>query len=166
MKQEEKKFRLRLNLFDGIVLLLVLAVGGFLAWQALAPKAEGGVTAPTAQTLQYTIRLKETLEGTGQLVQSGDKLVDAVKNFELGQVVSVTTAPATRPTFDQEDQTIRDTTVPGKEDIEIVVTASATSNDAQLLVGGGFEVRTGTQIYVKGPGYMGSGYIIAIERGA
>lgn len=166
MKQEEKKFRLRLNLFDSIVLVLALGVGAFFAWQALAPTPDGGGETSSAQTLQYTIRLKEVLAGTGPLMQPGDELVDAVKNFPLGQIVSATTLPATRPVLEEATATVRDALVPGKEDVDVVVTAPATATDAQLLVGGGYEVRVGTQIFVKGPGYMGSGYVIAIERGA
>ena len=34
MEQNNGKFRLRLNLFDGIVLIVALAVGAFLLWNA------------------------------------------------------------------------------------------------------------------------------------
>jgi len=34
---DQQKFRLRLNLFDSIVLLLALLAGGFLVWRAAAP---------------------------------------------------------------------------------------------------------------------------------
>ena len=39
MEQNTPKFRLRLNLFDGIVLLIVLAVGAVVLWTALKPQA-------------------------------------------------------------------------------------------------------------------------------
>ena len=39
MEQKTPKFRLRLNLFDGIVLVLALAVGAFLLWNAMKPAA-------------------------------------------------------------------------------------------------------------------------------
>ena len=37
MEQNRPKFRLRLNLFDGIVLAVALAVAAFLGWMALNP---------------------------------------------------------------------------------------------------------------------------------
>lgn len=40
MEQNKSNFRLRLNLFDAIILILVLAVGGVLAWLALRPAAQ------------------------------------------------------------------------------------------------------------------------------
>ena len=39
MEQNKPKFRLRLNLFDALVLVAVLAVGAFLLWNALKPQA-------------------------------------------------------------------------------------------------------------------------------
>ena len=39
MEHNTSGFRLRLNLFDGIVIVLALAVGAFLAWTALKPAA-------------------------------------------------------------------------------------------------------------------------------
>ena len=39
MEPNTPKFRLRLNLFDGIVLVLALAVGAFLLWRAVKPAA-------------------------------------------------------------------------------------------------------------------------------
>ena len=35
MEQHNQKFRLRLNLFDAIVLIIALAVGAFVLWNAL-----------------------------------------------------------------------------------------------------------------------------------
>lgn len=165
-EKKEGKFRLRLNLFDLIVLLVALGIGGMLLWNRLAPQQQGGAIAPSQVSIQYTICLRNTLTGTGDLVESGDALVDAVKNYKLGNVVSSSVGPALSSTLDEESQTMYMAEIPGREDIEIVIEAIATENDAQLLVDGGYEVRVGEQIFVRGPGYLGSGYIIAIERGA
>ena len=45
MEQNNHKFRLRLNLFDAIILVAVLLVGAAAAWIGLR---SGGETAPTA----------------------------------------------------------------------------------------------------------------------
>lgn len=42
MEQNTPKFRLRLNLFDGIILIAALAVGAFLLWNAGKPQAQPG----------------------------------------------------------------------------------------------------------------------------
>ena len=164
--EENKGFRLKLNLFDGIVILLALAVGAVLLYMNLKPAAPAGDTsAPAAATTQYTIRLQKTLPGTGELIEAGDALVDVVKNFELGTVVSATVMPATDSIINEEAKAYVTAEIHGYEDIEIVVESSVTYGEENILVGSGYKLRVGEKIYVRGPGYLGSGEVYAIERG-
>ena len=164
--EENKGFRLKLNLFDGIVILLALAVAAVLLYMNLKPAAPAGDTStPAAATTQYTIRLQKTLPGTGDLIESGDALVDVVKNFELGTVVSATVMPATDSIINEEAKAYVTAEIPGYEDIEIVVESSVTYGEENILVGSGYKLRVGEKIYVRGPGYLGSGEVYAIERG-
>ena len=163
MEPKNTKFRFHLNLFDGIVILAALLVAAFLLWNRLKPTAT--VAAPTASKVQYTICLKKVLEGTGELVKAGDALEDTVKNYELGQVVSAQTVPATKSVVDEGAQAYVTSEIPGYEDILIQVESSATITDEKVAVGGGYALRVGEAIYVRGPGYMGSGEVYAIERG-
>ena len=164
--EENKGFRLKLNLFDGIVILLALAVAAVLLYMNLKPAAPAGDTsAPAAATTQYTIRLQKTLPGTGELIEAGDALVDVVKNFELGTVVSATVMPATDSMINEEAKAYVTAEIPGYEDIEIVVESSVTYGEENILVGSGYKLRVGEKIYVRGPGYLGSGEVYAIERG-
>ena len=41
----------------------------------------------------------------------------------------------------------------------------STYGDEKIVLGSGYEVRVGEKIYVRGPGYLGSGEVYAIERG-
>ena len=164
--EENKGFRLKLNLFDGIVILAALAVGAVLLYMNLKPAAPAGDTStPAAATTQYTIRLQKTLPGTGELIEAGDALVDVVKNFELGTVVSATEMPATDSIINEEAKAYVTAEIPGYEDIEIVVESSVTYGEENILVGSGYKLRVGEKIYVRGPGYLGSGEVYAIERG-
>ncbi|MBQ5927743.1 MAG: DUF4330 domain-containing protein [Oscillibacter sp.] len=164
--EENKGFRLKLNLFDGIVILAALAVGAVLLYMNLKPAAPAGDTStPAAATTQYTIRLQKTLPGTGELIEAGDALVDVVKNFELGTVVSATVMPATDSIINEEAKAYVTAEIPGYEDIEIVVESSVTYGEENILVGSGYKLRVGEKIYVRGPGYLGSGEVYAIERG-
>ena len=164
--EENKGFRLKLNLFDGIVILAALAVGAVLLYMNLKPAAPAGDTsAPAAATTQYTISLQKTLPGTGELIEAGDALVDVVKNFELGTVVSATVMPATDSIINEEAKAYVTAEIPGYEDIEIVVESSVTYGEENILVGSGYKLRVGEKIYVRGPGYLGSGEVYAIERG-
>ena len=55
MEHNTSGFRLRLNLFDGIVLIAALAVGAFLIWNRLTPAAP----IPAVPTTQDTVRSEE-----------------------------------------------------------------------------------------------------------
>lgn len=165
MEQNTHKFRLRLNLFDGIVLVLVLAVGALLLWSTL--RSSPAVTdspAATASTVRYTVRFQNWPEGNSALVQEGDILVDNVRNYELGQVVSFEVVPAVSRQLDHEGRKYVQTTYEGYEDILVTVEAPCTENDEAIVVGGGYEIRVGTVTYIRGEGYMASGPIVAIER--
>lgn len=164
MEQKETKFRLRLNLFDAIVILCALAVGAFLLWNRFKPYAASAGAGPAA-TIQFTVRLRRTLPGTGALINEGDLLVDVVKNFEVGTVVSSEVRPAVAAVLDENARTYVNAEIPGYEDIYIVMESGASISDERILVGSGYELRVGEAIYLRGPGYLGSGEVYAIERG-
>jgi len=163
MEQKKAKFRFHLNLFDCIVILAALAVAVLLVYSRMKPQETAD--APAAAKQQYTILLRKTVAGTGALVKQGDALVDAVKNFDLGRVVSSQTKPAVRSILNEDEGCYVTAEIPGYEDIYIVVESTSTVNDSQVLLGSGYEVRVGNDIFVRGPGYLGSGKVYAIERG-
>ncbi len=163
-KHEEQKFRFRINLFDAIVILIALAAGAFLLWNRFKP--ESTPLGPAPESIQYTIRLQRLVPGTAELMQPGDLLEDNVKNYELGTVVTTTSMPATRVLLNQMENRYVKSEIPGYYDVDIVVeSTTATVTDEAVQVGGGYTLRVGETIYVRGPGYLGSGVVYAIERG-
>ena len=163
MNETKTKFRLPLNLFDAIILLLALGAGAYFLWTTLAPE-DASITPTATREIQYTILLRGAVEGTGACVQPGDKLTDTVKNFKIGTVVSSTTGPAITSVLDEESRSVVNSVIPGLEDVRIVVSVTVTDSDSQFLADGGYEIRVGANAYVRGPGYLGSGFIVAIER--
>lgn len=164
MEQNNPKFRLRLNLFDGIVLVLALAVGAFLLWSTLKPASTAGADSPAAATVRYTVRFQRWIEGTGCLVQEGDKLVDNIKNYELGSVVSAEVVPAMSQQLDHEGREYVQTLIPGYEDVLVTVESPCSVTQESITLGGGYKLRVGGTAYIRGEGYMASGPIISIER--
>lgn len=164
MEKNTPKFRLRLNLFDAAVLVAAVAVGVFLLWRAVKPQAPVETAPEVTSTVRYTIRFQRWAEGTSALIQDGDALVDNVKNYELGQVVSSQAAPSESVALDQENRIYRQAVIEGYEDVLVTLESPCVSSDENIQVGGGFIVRVGVTAYVKGPGYMGSGPIVAVEE--
>ena len=164
MEQNTHKFRLRLNLFDAIVLIVVLLAGGVFAWLNLRSSQSDG-TAATSQTMRYTVVFQKMAQGDSQMIQAGDALEDAIKNYSIGTVVSVETKPAVTQVLDQTKRCYVDAKLEGYEDVYVTVESACTDNGETLLLGGGYDIRVGQTAYVRGPGYMGSGPVTAIERG-
>ena len=163
----EQKFRFKLNLFDGIVLVLCLCVGIFLAYTALkpapAPTEEPG--AVTTTTLRYTIKFQKMLEGTETLVEPGDTLMDNIKNYNLGTVVSTEVIPCTTRVEDHVNRQVVRAEVPGHVDLLVTVESDrATLGTDAVVLDGGYNLRVNSTAYIKGEGYMASGPIISIER--
>ena len=158
MEQHNQKFRLRLNLFDAIVLIIALAVGAFVLWNALKPQA-----AP-ASTVRYTIRFQGLAEGNGALIQPGDALEDTIQNYALGTVVSVESVPATTQILNQETRQYVQAQIPGCEDVLVTVESPCTISDQYLNLNSGYTIRVGGTAYVRGPGYVGVGPVVSIER--
>ncbi len=163
MEQKNEKFRFRLNLFDALVILAALAVAAFLIWSRMRPAA--APSAAPAQTVRYTLCVKRMMEGSGALVQPGDDLTDIVQNYPLGTVVSAEVVPASCYAIDEETLSYYKAEVPGREDVYIQVESAAEISESQVSVGGGYALRVGAAVRVKGPGYIGSGEVYSIERG-
>lgn len=158
------KFRLRLNLFDGIILLLAIGAAVFLLWKTMKPAAPVQSEPTATSTVRYTICFKRCLPGTGELIQAKDRITDNIRNYNVGQVVSAQAIPATYQVLDTQNRRYVWTNVDGYEDVLVTIEAPCVITDAAITVGGGYEIRVGSTGYFKGEGYMGSGPIVAIEE--
>lgn len=165
MEHNTPNFRLRLNLFDSIVILAALAVGAFLVWNQL--KAADSVPSdPGVQdTVRYTVRLQRWAPGTSALVEEGDRIADNIKNFEIGHVVAVEAVPARMQVLDHESRRYVWAEIEGMEDVLVTIEAPCVADKESITVGGGYEVRVGFTAYIKGEGYLGSGPIVAMKQG-
>lgn len=162
----KKNFRFKLNLFDGIVLVLALvavAVLGFLTLKPAAAPEEGG--AADASTVRYTVRFDAAIAGTGASITPGDVLEDSIKNYKLGTVESVEVRTARVKTHDEENKQVVYCDVEGLEDVYITVVASGTLGDDAVILDGGYNLRVNAVAYIRGEGYLGYGPVISIERG-
>ena len=163
----DQKFRFKLNLFDGIVLVLALCVGAFLGYTYLkpapAPAEEAG--AVTTSTVRYTVKFQKMMEGTETLVEPGDVLIDNIKNYKLGTVVATEVMPCTTRVEDHVNKQVVRADVPGHVDLLVTVESDrATLGADAVVLDGGYKLRVNTTAYIKGEGYMASGPIMFIER--
>lgn len=160
---EPKKIRLRLNLFDGIILALALIAAAVLAWLALnpTPTKEDNVT---RGTVQYTVRLSCVPEGFNSFVQVGDKVTDNIKNRPMGEITGIAVEPGKVSVNNMEARRQVLAKAEGYEDVLITIQASCEINPYGVTVEeDDCPIRVGEMAYLRGDGYMGSGMVEAIE---
>ena len=82
----------------------------------------------------------------------------------MGQVKDFETVPYKKLTPDYENNVFRDSVDPTSNTVLITVEANVTETDNAFAVDGQFIVRAGTEIFVKGEGFAGEGYIVKVNR--
>lgn len=161
---EQKKFRLRLSIFDGIILALALVVGAFLLWNAMKPQLPAEAPPASKSSVRYTVRIQRWIPGTSELIQIGDQLADNIKNYVVGEVTSVEAVPHRRRVLDQENLRRVWVETDQFEDVLLTLESPCEITDRAIILDGGFELRVGGTVHLRGLGYMGSGPVVAIEE--
>ena len=147
MAENKKKFKI--NFFDIVIILIVVCVGaGVYFFTHKSPPA-------ATKKLTYVVELN---------IRIGDDLTENTKNYNMGKVVDVETVPYSKITPDYENNAYVDSVDPYYSTVLITVEADVTETASSYAVDGQYVVRAGTQVFVKGEGYAGEGYIVKINR--
>lgn len=169
---EKKKIKWKLNLFDIVLLVVVLvAAAGLLAWKFAGSNQtvvdpDSGVSVPKGtHTVRYVVELEQLHEQTAQMIAEGDELYERTKKEFMGTVETVEVAPARTLTKNELEGTFQFVEVPERYNVTMEITAQAVESDEGIVLDSGLEVRAGTAVRVFGPGYYGAGYILSVERG-
>ena len=156
MERAEKKKKF--NVFDIIIILIILAIA------AGAYTFTHRTKAKETQLLRYSLELNECPEGFSQNIKIGDSLTDNVKNYHMGTITSVEARPCIRLGEDKVNGNMIESTIDGKETVILVVEANVIEDGPDFKVDGGYVIKAGKDISVKGNGYAGKGFILTIGR--
>lgn len=158
MAENKKKFRI--NIFDIVIILIVVCVGAGVYFLM----NRGTAVNSSTKKLTYMIELNNTTPGLEDYIRIGDDLTENTKNYNMGKVVDFETIPYTKITPDYENNRFADSVDPSHNTVLITVEANVTETASAYSVDGQFVVRAGTEIFVKGEGYAGEGYIVKVIR--
>ena len=161
MSSEKKKFQWKPNLFDLAVVVIGAAVMALILL-VLRPAAAG---VDRTQTMEFTVEVQNMPEGTWELVHIGDPIYDSSRKVQIGTVASVSSKPYTMSMAKADGSAVVDSVMPGYEVILLDIRTTMTIMSKEVQAEGGYTLRVGNGIYLNGPNYAGSGYIVAIERG-
>jgi hypothetical protein len=160
-----KKFKLKINALDVVIIILALALG-LAAYKLLNADRGGGDILAAGKTvkLRYTIELTNLLEGTGGLIKPGDDVMEIVEKHSVGTGAAVEISPYVRNAVDLTQGREILSEIPGREMARLTIDVTLTDTGRELTANG-LAIRAGIQLSVTGPGWGGTGYITGIERG-
>lgn len=164
MEKHSNNRRLRLNLFDIVILIVILALGAvFVLWQM--GWFTDGFREGETRTVRYTVELTGMKNGTAGEIQVGDTMTDTSLNAPMGTVVAVEVKPSTTLSKDLETGEYFETEIPEVETAIVTLEAECTESQELLTLSGGYVIRGGATVSLYGPGYFGEGYVLYVERG-
>ena len=160
----KQKFKLKINFFDLLIIVLVLALG-FVVLKL--SNADGGGTpvlsSGTPVKVRYTLEMFDLPESLMELIKPGDSLSEAVEKRFIGNVVSVDFGPCMTTSKDSYTGNLILTSKPGRCTATITVELDAVDTGSALDAAGFFP-RANFAPSVLGPGYASLGLITGIER--
>ncbi|MBE6956168.1 MAG: DUF4330 domain-containing protein [Ruminococcaceae bacterium] len=170
MRENQKKIKWKLNLFDIILIAVVLVAAGAFAAIKLGSSPSPvdpveGTPVQTPQSVRYVVQLEQVLPQTAELVEEGQHLYERTKKEDMGVIETVEVTAARTLTKNELDGTFHFVEVPDRMDVTMTLSSPATFSDSAIVLASGLEVRAGSSVRVLGPGYYGSGYVLQVERG-
>lgn len=163
MKIIDNKGRLfeKVSIIDVLILVVVIAAVGFV--YIFFVKGETQIqTSSDTQTVRYIAEIRDVNKALTEMPKVGEEVYNSSKNFYIGKVVAVEAQP---------NLEVKENTVDGSHDlfeqedryrVLITIEAEAAISDRYILVGSQY-VRVGEKLPIKGKGYAGLSYIVAVE---
>lgn len=161
---KSKKFKWKISIFDIIIIAIVIVAAVIF----LKLTNRGNVTPITntvSSTIRYKVELDYMIPGSAEMIKVGDELNDGTTNVYIGKVLEVDVAPTTASIKNSNTGEYFIQEIPEKYTATILIEAPCEITEQAITVNSSFLIRVGTSARVRGPGYAGTGSIIAIDRG-
>lgn len=153
--------KIRFNLIDLLILLLVAAVVFVLLYVFVFSDRQNDTAQVQYSTIQYVIEVQDVEERFENAVARGQVVQDAIQRKTIGNVVGVQASPFIKKTFDYENGKETVSPVENRLSMKITVEAQAIESDRAFTVDG-CEIRVGQQYSIMLPEFYGIGYCIEI----
>ena len=158
---EEKKKRVRFNLFDVIVILLVLivAIAAYLILNSSEESASG-----ESVSITYTLEFTGLEKDVAEAVSVGDEFYVTGSESSVGTVTAVEESPDTTLAYDLEEELVV------IQELSDTITLDITLEAEVLESADAFEtvdediIRVGSSLTVSNGKMMDTGYVVVIVR--
>jgi hypothetical protein len=160
MKLIDEKGKLfgKINIIDIAILLIIIGVGFFAVEYFLPSKDKGAVN----RKINYEIELLQSTREFADMVKLGDEIRESIKGDYLGKIVKTEIRPSSIITANTQEGRFIKTELPSMYDVIITLEADGLETEKSITAENQ-EIKVGKRVFVKGKGYAGSGYILAIH---
>lgn len=160
----KKTKKAHFNLFDVLLLLIFLAALALLAYIFLfrSSPAEAG---RENREITYVLETKEIREELRGLVQVGDKVVDTVAHYPLGEVINVQYSEMEYTGLDEATGEMVTSPYPNHIKVTVTVRATAQISDGSYSIGG-YRMSVGSKVYFRVPHFTETAFCTSLTEKA
>lgn len=152
----KKKF----NVVDVLILLLIAAA----AVVCLLFLRQRGTIATETETapMRFTVELREVREETMELFELGQAVYRSTDGTYLGTLVDYYSEPYTKQEYSQSLSRYVTYECEGLYRVYLVIEGQGYETATEIVISG-VSVKIGDELYIKGKGYAGAGFITGID---
>ncbi len=152
----------RFNAIDAVIILVIVAVIGVAVFLFSSEEAEMPMN---KVKLEYTVEIKTLSDDIAAEFNIGDRMVDSVQKYNLGEIIAVEYDNAVHYGRDIVNGKLTAYDYPDHQRVILTMLADATiDGNGRYLIDGGYDISTGTVVYIRLPGFNGIGYCTSFSR--
>lgn len=160
MENKETR-RVRFNIFDLLILLLVAAVGvGVLA---LRNRAAGTETGRETVPMRCTVEFVRAAHGMSEALHVGDSVYRSTDGTYIGKLVDFTAVPHREIEYSALAGAFVAYDYRETDDLYMTIEGDCYATEREVMFGS-VPVRIGSELAVKGRGYAKVGYVVGLDR--
>lgn len=157
--EREPKMK-KINLLDVFIILVVLIVC-LVGYKFI--KGNDNLVNTSTDKIIYQVRTSETLDEVYDMIEISTPIYESRKNYCIGTVIDKQSEKTVRQGINIETGEYVTTEIDGRSDIILTIEADAEKGIQDIMIQD-FELKVGSEAYVKGKGYAAIGYVVSIER--
>ena len=155
------KLRVKFNLLDVVIIVLVLAVLAaalMLRNRSAGTASTGGETQP----MRFTVEFTETPNDMADCIHIGDGAYRSTDGTYLGSIVDVRSVPHVRVEYSSAAGQFRSFDCAESSDVYLTVENNGYCTGKDIVIGS-LPIKVGMELAVKGKGFASPGYVYALD---
>ncbi len=154
----------KFNAIDAVILLVLVAAVCVAVFLFSSEDVEMPLNNDKVQ-IEYVVEIKTLSDDIAAVFNIGDRMVDSVQKYNLGEIIAVEYDNAVYYGKDIVNGKSTAYDYPDHKKVTLTILADATlDGNGRYLIDGGYDISTGTTVYIRLPGFNGMGYCTGFSR--